>query len=209
MHLLLGGPARAWNVFLACEDKKKPWTFWDAYMSLNWCWNIVIWSRHKWKKLVTASLLLHCMHWYGCLRYWKVFFSGVFQVLHWSFLVLHSDGNVCNWIPKVIWQRMDWFWVFCWELASFVDFLFVWTEICKNCLIVALFWGHQILLMFSSRGILVCSSKMLVFFSQMILWYRLTSFRKAMQLYILSRFVVEPFFLGNSDKSLWLLLKTK
>ena len=27
MHLLVGGPARAWNVFLACEDQKKPWTF--------------------------------------------------------------------------------------------------------------------------------------------------------------------------------------
>ena len=23
MHLLVGGPARAWNVFLACEDRKS------------------------------------------------------------------------------------------------------------------------------------------------------------------------------------------
>ena len=38
------------------------------------------------------------------------FFSAVFQVLDWSFLVLHFDGNVCNWIPKVIWTLMDWFW---------------------------------------------------------------------------------------------------
>ena len=30
------------------------------------------------------------------------FFSAVFQVLDWSFLVLQFDGNVCNWIPKVI-----------------------------------------------------------------------------------------------------------
>ena len=36
------------------------------------------------------------------------FFSAVFQVLDWSFLVLHFYGNVCNWIPKVIWPRMDW-----------------------------------------------------------------------------------------------------
>ena len=42
----------------------------------------------------------------------KSFFSAMFQVLDWSFLVLHFDGNVCNWIPKVIWTRMDWFWVF-------------------------------------------------------------------------------------------------
>ena len=32
----------------------------------------------------------------------KSFFSTVFQVLDRSFLVLHFDGNVCNWFPKVI-----------------------------------------------------------------------------------------------------------
>ena len=136
-----------------------------------------MWFRQRRRKLVTASPLLHCIDEYSCLRYWNEFFSGVFQVLHWSFLVLLSDGNVCNWIPKVIWQRMDWFWVFCWEMASFVDFLIVWTEVCKNRWIVALFWGHQIFSMFSSRGILVCSSKMIVFFRHMILWYRLTSWQ--------------------------------
>ena len=31
------------------------------------------------------------------------------------------------------------FGVFCWEMASFVDFTSVWTEICKNCSIVVLF----------------------------------------------------------------------
>ena len=168
-----------------------------------------MWFRQRRRKLVTASPLLHCIDEYSCLRYWNEFFSGVFQVLHWSFLVLLSDGNVCNWIPKVISQRMDCFWFFWRERTSFVDFLSVWTEICKNCLIVVLFWGHHIFSMFSSRGILVCSSKMLVFFRHMILWYRLTSCRTAMQLYTLSRFVVEPFFLGSSDKCLWLLLKTK
>ena len=40
------------------------------------------------------------------------FFAAVFHVLDWSFLLLHFDGNVCNWIPKVIWARMDWFWRF-------------------------------------------------------------------------------------------------
>ena len=29
------------------------------------------------------------------------FFSAVFHVLDWSFLLLYFDGNVCNWIPKV------------------------------------------------------------------------------------------------------------
>ena len=35
------------------------------------------------------------------------FLSAVFQVLDGSFLVLHFDGNVCNWIRKVIWPSMD------------------------------------------------------------------------------------------------------
>ena len=47
------------------------------------------------------------------------FFSAVFQVLDWSFLVLHFDGNVCNWIPKVIWPRIDWFWGFLLENGFF------------------------------------------------------------------------------------------
>ena len=78
-----------------------------------------IWFRHKWRKLVTASLLLPCIDAYGCLPYWNEFFSAVFQVLHWSFLVLHFDGNVCIWIPKVIWPRMDWFWGFLLENGFF------------------------------------------------------------------------------------------
>ena len=65
-----------------------------------------LWFRHKWRKLVTASLLLHCIDGYSCLRYLNGSFSAAFQVLHWSFLVLHFDENVCNWIPKVIWPRM-------------------------------------------------------------------------------------------------------
>ena len=33
-----------------------------------------IWFRHKWRKLVTASLLLHCIDGYSCFRYWNEFF---------------------------------------------------------------------------------------------------------------------------------------
>ena len=43
---------------------------------------------HKWRKLVTPSLLLHCIGGYSCLRYWNEFLSAVFHVLCWSFLVL-------------------------------------------------------------------------------------------------------------------------
>ena len=33
-----------------------------------------IWFRHKWRKLVKASLLLHINEWYSFLRYWNEFF---------------------------------------------------------------------------------------------------------------------------------------
>ena len=97
------------------------------------------------------------------------FFSAAFHVLDWSFLLLHFDGNVCKWIPKVIWHWMDWFW----------DFLlgngfFCWLHICMdwnlqemlNCFS---FRRHQIFPIFSLRGILVCSLKKLVLFSHRIL----------------------------------------
>ena len=32
-----------------------------------------IWFRHKWKKLVTASVLLYCVEWCNSLEYWKEF----------------------------------------------------------------------------------------------------------------------------------------
>ena len=97
------------------------------------------------------------------------FFSAVFQVSVWSFLVLNFNGNVCNWIPEVIWPRMGRFTVFCSKMASFVDFISVWTETCKDCSIVIRFWRHRIFSMFSLRGILVCSLKMLVLFCRRIL----------------------------------------
>ena len=127
------------------------------------------WFRHEWRKLVTASVLLHCIDGYSCLRYWNEFFSAVFQVLDWSFLVLHFDGNVCNWIPKVNWLRMDWFWSFLLENG-----FFRWLHICMdwnlqellNCYSFLTTW---IFLLFSLRGILICSLKMLVLFCRTIL----------------------------------------
>ena len=86
-----------------------------------------IWFRHKWRKLVTASLLLLCIGGYSCLRYWNEFFSAVFHVLDWSCLVLHFDGNVCNWIPKAIWPLMGWFWGFLLENG-----FFRWLHICMD-----------------------------------------------------------------------------
>ena len=125
--------------------------------------------RHEWRNLVSAFLLLLCIDGYSCLSYGNEFFSAVFHVLDWSFLVLHFDWNVCNWIPKVIWPRMDWFRGFSFENGFFVDFISVWTEICKKCSIVILFWRYQFFSMFRLRGLLVCSLKMLLLFSHRFL----------------------------------------
>ena len=97
------------------------------------------------------------------------FFSAVFHVLDWSFLLLHFDGNVCNWIPKMIWPRMDWFWGFLLEKS-----FFRWLNICMDWNLQELlnfhsFWRHQIFSIFSLKGILVCSLKKLVLFSHGIL----------------------------------------
>ena len=114
----------------------------EVFEMLSCLWpGAQMWFGHKWRKLNTASLLLHCFGGYSCLCCWNEFFSAEFQVLGWRFLVLHIDGNVCNWIPKVIWPRMDWICGFLLEMASLVDFISVWTE-GKNCSIVILFWRH-------------------------------------------------------------------
>ena len=43
------------------------------------------------------------------------------------------------------WFDHEWidFDVFCLKMASLVDFISAWTEICKNCSIVVLFWRHH------------------------------------------------------------------
>ena len=128
-----------------------------------------IWFGHKRRKLVTASVLLHCIDGYNCLRFWNEFFSAVFLVLDWSFLVLHFDRNVCNWIPKVIWSAMDWFLNFLLENGR-LRWLNIWIDWnlheLFNCYY---FWRHHFFSIFSLRGTLVCSLKKVAFFSHWIL----------------------------------------
>ena len=127
-----------------------------------------MWFRHKWRKLVAASHSLHCIGGYSCLRYWNEFFSAVFHVLDWTFLVLRFHRNVCNWILKVIWPRKDWF---CGFLLK-TDF-FRWLVMCMDWNLQEMFncysfFTTSIFLIFSLRGILVCSLKKVVLFSHRI-----------------------------------------
>ena len=127
------------------------------------------WFRHKWRKLITASLLIPCIDWYGC----PVIGMSFFQLCFMFYIEVFSYCTLTETYAIGLHKWFDHEWIdfgfFCWEMAYFVDFISVWTEICKNCSIVFLFWRHQIFSMFCLRGILVCSLKMLVLFSHRIL----------------------------------------
>ena len=64
-----------------------------------------IWFRHKWRKLVTASLLLHCIDWYSHFGYSKEFFLSCISgfrlkfsriALWWKRLQLDSKSDLAT-----------------------------------------------------------------------------------------------------------------
>ena len=83
--------------------------------------------RQQWRKLATASLFLHCIDGYSCLRYWNEIISSLFQVSDWSLLVVHIGVNACNWIPQVIWRQLVIFWSIISEYASYRR-LHIWMD---------------------------------------------------------------------------------
>ena len=129
-----------------------------------------IWFRHKWRKLVTASLLLHCIYWFSCLRYWNEFFLSCVSgfrlkfsriALSWKRLQLDSRSDLTT--NGLI---LGFFVGKC--LLSLTSYLF---ELKSAGIAQLLFFFDDMKLFrcFSLRGILVCSLKMLVLFSHMIL----------------------------------------
>ena len=120
----LGWPCACLKCALVCEVWKKAWTF-----PMHTClWpGAQILFRHKWRKLATASLLLHCIVVCSCLGYWNEFFSYMFKVLLWNFLAWHCHRNVCNWNPKLFWPRLRFFQSFLLVYASFPR-LNIWTD---------------------------------------------------------------------------------
>ena len=129
-----------------------------------------IWFRHKWGKLVTASLLLPCIDWYSCPRYWNEFFLSCVSGFKLKFsriafwrkrLQLDSKSDVTT--NGLILG----FFVGKWRLS-------LTSYLCglKSAKIaqLLLFVDDVIFFAMSSlRCILVCSSKMLVLFSRRIL----------------------------------------
>ena len=159
MRLLIGGPERASNVFSGVRILEK---------TLNFLRCI-----HVFDRVLKCGSDINEGKWLQVLFYFIVlmgivtavigirFFSAFFHVLDWSFLLLHFDGNVCNWIPKVIWSRMDWFWRF--SLGTGFSH---WLHICMDWILQELLNCYLLLTtsffsMFSLRVFLVCSLKLL------------------------------------------------
>ena len=163
MHLLVGGPARAWIVFLACEEYKKTLNF----LRCIHVFDLVL----KYGSDINEGNWLQVLFYFIVLKGVNTvvvgigFFSALLRVLGWSFLLLHFDGNVCNWIPKVIWPRMDWFWFFFvgkWLLSSIL-YLYEVNSL-RDAQLLFYFDKVNFFSVFRVTGILVCSSKMLFLF---------------------------------------------
>ena len=161
-------------------------------MWLTWCSNVF---QTKMKEAGCSFSFTSVFDRYSCLSYWNEFFSHVFQALDWIFLVLHLDGDIWSWIPKVIWPRMDWYWGFFWE-NGFLR----WLHICLD-------WTLQILLnsysflttSFFFRclvwGVILCVLwNFLYFLAIELFWNQLINFRIAMQLYFFSFCVFQAIF---------------
>ena len=105
--------------------------------------------RYKWRNLGTASLLLPFIGDCSCVAtsfivYWIEYFVSGGQLVARNFLVLRCYGNVCNWIPRKNWPPMEWFCNFLVGICPvFVNCIFAWTEICKSCSILIVFWRHR------------------------------------------------------------------
>ena len=162
------------------ENSRKNLNFLRYIHVFSPCAHILF--RHKWRKLATVFLSLHCVDGNICLGYCNEFFS-MFQVFDWSFFVLQCHGNVCNWNLDMNWSRLCFFGVFCWSRPRFADFISIWTETCMNCSDVTTFRPHQFFSIVRLTCSLVCSFTMLVLFSHSILQHLLISFIIAMQLY--------------------------
>ena len=97
--------------------------------------------RHKWKNLV--QLLFYFIVLMGIVASvvgMSFFFSYVWR----KRMQLDSKSDLTT--NGVILG------VFCWEMASFDDFISEWTAIWKNCSIVILFWRHKVFSLFRLGG---------------------------------------------------------
>ena len=72
------------------------------------CNQLLLWN--KWRIFDTLLLFFSVLANIIASLIRLIFFAPVGLVLSLGFHVLHLYGNVFNWVPKVIWPRLDWFW---------------------------------------------------------------------------------------------------
>ena len=112
--------------------------------------------RHKWRKLVTASLLLHCIDWNSCLRYWNEFFLSCVSgfrlkfsriALWWKRLQLDSRSDLATngWILGFFvekWLLSLTLYPYGLKSARIAHFSIVFDDIkFFRCLLWAVFWS--------------------------------------------------------------------
>ena len=132
-----------WNCVSGLRSVEKSGNFRATNLSLTW------WSKvfETWmNEMAYSCYLLQCCGSTSRVVCWAAFLFSVGQVLGWNFLVLKCYGNVCIWIPKMIWPRMGWFESFCQKRPRLVDFLSVLTGGCNRSWNVFLFWRNRIFL---------------------------------------------------------------
>ena len=180
MHLLVGGPARAWNMFLACETTKNLELF--EMHSCHWP-DARLWLRHKKRKLDTASLFFHFSDGYSFLPYWIEFFVNCVSSFGSNFSLialwrkcLQMDSQSYLAMKELILGFFVSKWLF--SLTSYRYGL-------KSAMVAQLsfFLMTSICSVSSWRGILACCSKSFLLFSPRILPDRLNSLWNAIQFY--------------------------
>ena len=166
-------PARWWSwsclLFVyGLRRLEKTWSFWDAYIYMfdlvfKTCSDI---NEGNWlQRLFQFFVLIGVVSWDIGMSFFLFCFKFLIEVLSFCTFTQTFAIGFQNWFDH---KWID-FEVFQWNMAFFVDFSSVWTDICKKCSNLFPFWRHQIFSIVSLRGILACSLRMVVLFSLWIL----------------------------------------
>ena len=115
-----------------------------------------IWFRHKWRKLVTASLLVHCIDWYSCPRYLNEFFlscvscfrSKISRIEFWwkrlqfdSRSNLATKGSILGFFVRK-WLPSSTLYLYGLKSARIAQLSFVFDDInFFRCLVWGVFWS--------------------------------------------------------------------
>ena len=165
------------NCSLVALNVPKNW-FWPANTRKNWnflkclpVFDLVVENCSDINGGNWLQLLFHFIVLMGVvssvigMSFFFLCFRFLFEVFSFCTFTETFAIGFQNWLDHK-WIDFDFFQ---WNMAFFVDFLSVWTDICNNCSNLFPFWRDQIFSKVSFTGILVCSLKMLVLFSRWIL----------------------------------------